>query len=145
MLKQMEIKRLPAGCWIVTESRWNDILLFNPNDIGYTLVGELAINGAKKIPTFLDIPVVRTIEAIGGGNTGAMPSAGSIVNSVWDNKSIYLCSTPDFLGKNFILQDVQYHMERKYNLLTWAAWMTRGAGIGNINASVRTDFPNAGI
>jgi hypothetical protein len=135
MLKTMEIKRMPAGCWIVTESRWNDILLMSPNDLGYTLVGELAINGAKKIPTFLDIPVVRTIEAYQAG----------VVTSVWDNKSVYLCSTPDFLGKNFILQDVQYHMERKYNLLTWAAWMTRGAGIGNINASVRADFPNAGI
>ena len=135
MLKQMEIKRCPAGCWIVTEARWNDILLMSPNDLGYTLVGELALNGAKKIPTFLDIPVVRTIEAYAAG----------IVTSVWDNKSVYLCSTPDFLGKNFILQDVQYHMERKYNLLTWAAWMTRGAGIGNIKASVRADFPNAGI
>lgn len=135
MLKQMEIKRCPAGCWIVTESRWNDILLMSPNDLGYTLVGELALNGAKKIPTFLDIPVVRTIEAAHAG----------YVDSVWDNKGVYLCSTPDFLGKNFILQDVQYHMERKYNLLTWAAWMTRGAGIGNIKAVVRTDFPNAGI
>ena len=135
MLKQLEIKRVPAGCWIVTESRWNDILLMNPNDLGYTLVGELAINGAKKIPTFLDIPVVRTIEAYKAG----------IVTSVWDNASMYLVSTPDFLGKNFILQDVQYQMERKYNLLTWAAWMSRGAGIGNINAVARTDFPNAGI
>jgi hypothetical protein len=135
MLKQLEIKRVPAGCWIVTEARWNDILLMSPNDLGYTLVGELAINGAKKIPTFLDIPVVRTIEAVQSG----------YVNSVWANQSVYLCSTPDFLGKNFILQDVQYHMERKYNLLTWAAWMTRGAGIGNINAVVRSDFPSAGI
>ena len=135
MLKTMEIKRCPAGCWIVTESRWNDILLMSPNDLGYTLVGELAINGAKKIPTFLDIPVIRTIEAYQAG----------IVTSVWANQSVYLCSTPDFLGKNFILQDVQYHMERKYNLLTWAAWMTRGAGIGNIKAVVRADFPNAGI
>lgn len=136
MLKQMEIKRVPAGCWVVTESRWNDILLMNPNDLGYTLVGELAINGAKKIPTFLDIPVVRTIEAY---QTGVTPV------TVWDNQSVYLCTTPDFLGKNFILQDVQYHMERKYNLLTWAAWMTRGAGIGNIKGVVRADFASAGI
>lgn len=135
MLKQMEIKRMPAGCWVVTESRWNDILLMSPNDLGYTLVGELALNGAKKIPTFLDIPVVRTIEAYHAG----------IVTSVWDNKGVYLLSTPDFLGKNFILTDVQYHMEKKYDILTWAAWMTRGAGIGNIKGVVRSDFPNAGI
>jgi len=129
-LKTLEKRRVPAGFWICSEARWNDLLLMSPNDIGYTLVGDLAIGGAKKVPTFLDIPVVRTIEA-----TGA-------VDSVWNDKVMYLVSTPDFLGKNFILTDVTYHMKREYNLLTWAAWMSRGAGIGNHKAVVKIDLPN---
>lgn len=129
-LKTMEKRRVPAGCWICSEARWNDLLLMSPNDIGYTLVGDLAVGGAKKVPTFLDIPVVRTIE-----------STGTAATSVWDDKVMYLVSTPDFLGKNFILTDVTYHMKREYNMLTWAAWMSRGAGIGNIKSVVKIDLP----
>lgn len=121
-LQALEKGRVPAGAWIVGESRWNDILAMSPTDLGYAVVGDLAIGGAKKVPTFLGIPVVRTIEA---QNT---------TTAVWSDKLIYLVSTPDFLGKNFILTDITYHMKREYNLLTWASWMVRGAGIANTKA-----------
>ena len=131
-LKRLERGRVPAGFWICSEARWNDLLLMQPNDIGYTLVGDLAIGGAKKIPTFLDVPVVRTVEATPFG-------------SVWDDKKVYLVGTPDFLGKNFILTDVTYHMKREYNLLTWAAWMSRGAGIGNTKSVIQINMTNGGV
>ena len=132
-VKMMDRTRKPAGCWVMTEARWNDLYLMSPNDIGYTKVGDIAFGGVKKIPTFMDIPVVRTIEADTAQNPGG----------VWDDKAVYLLSTPEFLGKNFILTDVTYHMKREYNNLNWGAWMTRGGGIGSNKAIIRLDMAGA--
>ena len=132
-VKMMDRTRKPAGCWLMSEARWNDLYLMSPDDIGYTKVGDIAFGGVKKIPTFMDIPVVRTIEAASPQNVGG----------VWSDTSVYLLTTPEFLGKNFILTDVTYHMKREYNNLTWGAWMTRGAGIGSNAGIIRLDMPNA--
>ena len=132
-VKKMDRYRKPAGCWLMTEARWNDIYLMSPNDIGYAKVGDIAFGGVKKIPTFMDIPVVRTIEADSTQNVGG----------VWDDKSVFLLTTPEFLGKNFILTDITYKMKREYNELSWAAWMTRGGGIADARGVIRIDLPQS--
>ena len=50
-----------------------------------------------------------------------------------DNK-IYVFTDPEFFGQFLVLQDTQFWLEKKKNIVTWAAWETLGMGIGNTKA-----------
>lgn len=131
MLNKLDDARKPNGCFIMAESRWNDLYDLNADQIGFQSVQDITFGGVKKIQTFMGIPVVRSIE---------VTDAALNPEGVWDKKQIYLVTTPDFLGKNFILDDVTYHMDRRYNEFAWGAWMSRGLGISAQNGVVRLDL-----
>lgn len=112
-------KRRRAARLIMTESVWLNLAKLEPDKIGYENVGRIALNGVAAEKTFLGYEVITSINS-------------STAGSVWSDDEIYIIASPEFLGSNFILGDVQQEMKREGNMLEWWAWADQGMEIGNV-------------
>lgn len=54
--------------------------------------------------------------------------------------SMYLFADPSFFGKHLVLQDTTMHMKNEAFMLSFYAYQTSGASIGNTAAVARVDF-----
>lgn len=56
---------------------------------------------------------------------------------------MYVLSSPEFIGKNYILEDVTMYVEQKAFNLEWFSYCLRGATIGNPAAVARIEIAKA--
>lgn len=114
-------KRRRVARLIMTEGCWLNLAKLEPDKIGYENVGRIALNGVSAEKSFLGYEVITSINnATAGG--------------AWSDSEIFVVSSPDFLGSNFILGDVQQEMKREGNMLEWYAWADQGTEIGNVSS-----------
>lgn len=104
---------------ICTESRFQDLARLAPDKLGFDAVERLAFQGTAPEKVFQGMEVVTSINSSAAG-------------SVWDEKTIYLITEPQFLGSSFSLDNVEQEMKREGNMLEWYSWTSRGIEIGNI-------------
>ncbi|MBT7929690.1 hypothetical protein HN682_07225 [Candidatus Peregrinibacteria bacterium] len=56
------------------------------------------------------------------------------------NDKIYAFTAQDFLGQFCVLNDTKFWIEKKKNIISWAAYESIGIGIGNSRAMARMTF-----
>lgn len=118
-------KRRRTARLIMTESTWLNLAKLEPDKIGYENVGRIALNGVAGEKSFLGYEVITSI------------NNNETAGSVWKDDEIYAITSPEFLGSNFILGDVQQEMKREGNMLEWWAWADQGMEIGNVASCAR--------
>lgn len=118
-------RRRRAARLLMTESTWLNLARLKPDKIGYDAVGRIAFNGVAAEKVFMGYEVLTTINANN-------PSRG--VESVWNDDEIFVVTSPEYLGSNFMLNEVQQEMKRTGNMLEWYQWTDQGLEIGNISS-----------
>lgn len=63
----------------------------------------------------------------------------TIKRNLVPNGSMYMFSTPDYMGKSFALQDVTMHIKREANQLAYHPYETIGGALGNLAGIARAD------
>jgi hypothetical protein len=112
-----------------------DVLLMNQNDfnklvsipatsVGSPAASEMFVNGYA-YSTFLGKKLVVT-------NKGGLVPEGTI----------YAFPSQEFIGKYYILNDTKFWIEKRMNVISWAAYETIGMGIGNTNAAAKLVLSN---
>lgn len=116
LFKMLDTNRFTSKVLLMTEADADDLLQWTTEDFGNKIQSETAISGFT-YPTLLGKKVVRTIKTdiLRPGNVYAFPD-------------------PEFIGRNFLLNNVKFYIDKIANLITWQAWMDVGMCIANVAA-----------
>ncbi|MBC8437155.1 hypothetical protein H8D85_02405 [bacterium] len=81
---------------------------------------------------------------VGDSDNGPCRIMSSIIvtdrNNLIRDNLIYAFAPQECLGKFFIHDDIELHIEKTRNIISWSASVTLGIGISNINAIARLDL-----
>jgi len=118
LIKLLDGNRLESDLILLTSVDWDDILQWTVEDQGDKLQSETAVQGYK-YNLLLGKRYVRTIKT-----------------DILRPGNVYCFTSPDFLGKFYVLNNVKFYIDKVINLIKFVAWKDVGMSIINI-ASVR--------
>ncbi len=118
LMKLLDGNRLESDLILLTSQDWDDILQWTVEDQGDKVQSETVVQGWK-YNLLLGKRYVRTIKTdiLRAGN-------------------VYCFTSPDFLGRFYVLNNVKFYIDKVINLVKFVAWKDIGMSIVNI-ASVR--------
>jgi hypothetical protein len=118
LFKMLDGNRLRAEQILITEPDWDDILQWTLEDFGDKLQSETTVDGYK-YNVLLGRQYIRTIKT-----------------DILRTGNVYCFTSPDFLGRFYILNNTKFYIDKIANLITWQSWEDIAMSIINI-ASVR--------
>lgn len=118
LLKLLDGNRLESDQILLTSVDWNDILQWTVEDNGDKIQSETVVNGYK-YNMLLGKRYIRTIKT-----------------DILRPGNVYCFTSPDFLGKFYVLNQVKFYIDKVINLIKFVAWKDIGMSFVNI-ASVR--------
>lgn len=118
LIKLLDRNRLESDMILLTSTDWDDILQWTVEDQGDKVQSETAVNGWK-YNLLLGKRYVRTIKT-----------------DILREGNVYCFTSPDFLGRFYVLNNVKFYIDKVINLIKFVAWKDVGMSIVNI-ASVR--------
>lgn len=110
--------KLRAEVILMDTTMFNRLFLYNASTAGDAVGSEILVNGYSYSNLFGKKLVV------------------SNKTNLLANK-IYVFTAQEFFGNFFILNDTKFWIEKKKNIITWAAYETIGMGIGNTKACAK--------
>lgn len=116
LFKLLDGNRLESDLILITSPDFDDILQWTIEDQGSEVQGQTAINGWKH-NMLLGKRYVRTIKV-----------------DILRRGNVYCFTSPDFLGKFYILNNVKFYIDKVINILKFVAWKDVGMSIINIAA-----------
>ena len=113
---------LKCETMLMNSKTFNSLFLYPSTTVGDQVGSEQHINGFT-YSTLFGRKLIVTNKTSGDG-------------AVADN-TVYAFTAQEFLGNFYILVDTKFWVDKKKNLITWAAYETIGMGIGNANACAK--------
>lgn len=110
--------KLRAEYILMDSTMYNRLMLYPATEIGSGATSEIVINGYT-YSTFMGRKLVVSNK-----------------KDLLDN-TIYAFTTQDFFGQFLILEDTKFWIEKKKNIITFAAYEEIGMGIGNTRSCAR--------
>jgi hypothetical protein len=118
LMKLLDGNRLESDMILLTSVDWDDILQWTVEDQGDKVQSETVVNGWK-YNLLLGKRYVRTVKT-----------------DILRPGNVYCFTSPDFLGRFYVLNNVKFYIDKVINLVKFVAWKDIGMSIVNI-ASVR--------
>lgn len=118
LFKLLDGNRLRSERFLMTEPDYDDILSWTLQDTGDKMQSETMVDGYK-YNVLLGRKLIRTIKT-----------------DILRIGNVYCFTAPEFLGKNYILNNTKFYIDKVANLITWQSWMDIAISIINV-ASVR--------
>jgi len=118
---------LRADTLLMDSTMFNRLFLYDATTVGDAVGSEMHVNGYSYATLFGRKLVVSNKVYKQDKDT-----AGAKVNLLKDK--IYAFTSQDFLGQFLVLNDTKFFIEKRKNIITFAAYETIGVGIGNTNA-----------
>ena len=114
--KLLDGNRLRCEKVLLTEPDFDDVSQWTVEDFGDKLQSETAVEGYK-YTTLVGRGFVRTIKT-----------------DILRPGNLYFFTSPDFLGRFYILNNVKFYIDKIVNLITWQAWEDIAMSIINVAA-----------
>lgn len=118
LINLLEGNRLECDRLLITNKDLNDVLQWTIEDQGSKIQSETTIQGWQ-YNTLLGKKVTRTIKT-----------------DILRPGNVYAYTSPEFLGRFYILNNIKFYIDKVINLIKFVAWKDVGMSIVNI-ASVR--------
>jgi hypothetical protein len=122
LFKLLDGNRLRAERFVMTEPDYDDILAWTLNDMGDKMQSETMVDGYK-YNILLGRKLIRTIKT-----------------DILRIGNVYCFTAPEFLGKNYILNNTKFYIDKVANLITWQSWMDLAIAIINVAAVVKLEL-----
>lgn len=119
---QIRAGRLRPVIMLMTESDADDFDNWTNEETGDKIQGEILVNGYG----YKKVSGLRLIR--------------SIKNDILREGNVYVFTEHNFLGRNYILNDIKFYVDKIANKIHWQAWMDVGMGIGNIASIVKLEL-----
>jgi len=118
LCKLLDGNRLRSERLLMTEVEFDDILMWTVEDLGDRVESETAVDGWK-YTNLLGKGFIRTVKT-----------------DVLRPGNVYVFTSPEFMGKFYVLNQLKFYIDKIANMVTWQSWEDIAIGIVNI-ASVR--------
>ena len=118
LCKLLDGNRLRSERLLMTEVEFDDILQWTVEDLGDRVESETAVDGWK-YTNLLGKGFIRTIKT-----------------DILRPGNVYVFTSPEFMGKFYVLNQLKFYIDKIANTVTWQSWEDIAIGIVNI-ASVR--------
>lgn len=118
LCKLLDSNRLESDLILLSSPDWMDILQWTLEDQGDKVQSETVVNGWK-YNMILGKRYVRTIKT-----------------DILRPGNVYAFTSPDFLGRFYILNNIKFYIDKVINMIKFVAWKDVGMSIVNI-ASIR--------
>jgi len=118
LMKLLDGNRLESDMLLMTTVDWDDILAWTVEDQGDKIQSETVVQGYK-YNMLLGKRYIRTIKT-----------------DILRPGNVYCFTSPDFLGRFYVLNNVKFYIDKYINMIKFVAWKDIGMSIVNI-ASVR--------
>ena len=115
---------LRADTLLMDSTMFNRLFLYDATTVGDAVGSEMHVNGYSYATLFGRKLVVSNKVYKQDKN-----NAGAKVNLLKDK--VYAFTSQDFLGQFLVLNDTKFFIEKRKNIITFAAYETIGMGIGN--------------
>lgn len=119
--KLLHRRNLKAERLLMTEPDFDDLSAWTIQDVGMTIAGETSTDGWKS-DKVLALKIIRTIKT-----------------DILREGNMYLFTAPEFFGRNYILNQTKFYIDKIANVITWQSWMDIGMGFGNVAAVVKME------
>jgi len=116
LFKLLDGNRLRSERFLLTEVDWLDVLQWTVEDFGDKIQSETTVDGYK-YPTLLGKPYIRTIKT-----------------DILRPGNVYAFTTPEFLGRFFILNQTKFYIDKVANTITFQSWEDIGMILANVAA-----------
>lgn len=120
--KLLDGNRLRCEKILLTEVDFDDINQWTVEDFGDKLQSETAVEGYK-YQTLVGRGFVRTIKT-----------------DILKPGNLYAFTSPEFLGRFYILNNVKFYIDKVVNLITWQAWEDIAMSIINVSAARKLEL-----
>jgi hypothetical protein len=127
MFKLLDRHRLRAERFVMTEPDYDDILAWTLADTGDKMQSETLVDGYK-YNVILGRKLIRTIKT-----------------DILREGNIYCFTAPEFLGKNYVLNNTKFYIDKVANLITWQSWMDLAMIIANVSAIVKMELYSGSV
>jgi len=118
LIKLLDGNRLESDLILMTSQDWDDILQWTVEDQGSKIQSETAVQGWQ-YNLLLGKRYVRTVKT-----------------DILRPGNVYCFTSPDFLGRFYVLNNVKFYIDKVINMIKFVAWKDIGMSLVNI-ASVR--------
>lgn len=125
MKKLLHRRHLRAERMLITEPDFDDVSAWTIQDVGMGIVGETATDGWKS-DTITGLKYIRTIKT-----------------EILREGNIYCFTSPEFLGRFYVLNQTKFYIDKIANLITWQSWEDIAIGIGNVASVVKLELFSA--
>ena len=122
LFKLLDGKRLRSERFLITEVDWLDVLQWTVEDFGDKIQSETTVDGYK-YNTLLGKPYIRTIKT-----------------DILRPGNVYCFTSPDFLGKFFILNQTKFYIDKVANTITFQSWEDVGMIFANISSMAKLEL-----
>lgn len=109
----IDSKKLVTDRIVMNIQNFNELQSTNHTQLGNDLASQVFVDGYV-FTTVMGMKLIVTTNS----------------DVVAKNK-VYAFAAPDFLGKQFVLQDTQFSIEKRHDLLSWKMWQVLGIGFIN--------------
>ena len=116
LFKMMDGERLRSERFIMTEPDFDDILAWTLSDAGDKMQSEMMVDGYK-YNVLLGRKLIRTIKT-----------------DILRIGNVYCFAAPEFFGKNYVLNNTKFYIDKIANMITWQSWMDIALAVINIAA-----------
>ncbi len=118
LIKLLDGNRLESDLILITSQDWDDILAWTVEDQGDKAQSETLVQGWQ-YNMIMGKRYVRTIKT-----------------DILRPGNVYCFTSPDFLGRFYVLNNVKFYIDKVINMVKFVAWKDVGMSIVNV-ASVR--------
>jgi len=125
LAKLLNTRRLRTDMFLITEGDWTDLLQWTVEDFGDRLQSETTVDGYK-YNTLLGYRYVRTVKT-----------------DILRPGNIYAFTSPDFLGKFYVLNNPKFYIDKIANMISFQSWEDIGMALINIASIVKLELYSA--
>ncbi len=122
LFKLLDGRRLRAERFLMTEPDYDDVLSWTLQDMGDKMESETMVDGYK-YNTLLGRKLIRTVKT-----------------DILRIGNIYCFTAPEFLGKNYVLNNTKFYIDKIANMITWQSWMDVAVNVSNIASMCKLEL-----
>lgn len=127
LYKLLDGRRLRAQKTLLTEREFDDLNQWTVEDFGDKITSETVVDGYK-YSTLIGRAFVRTIKT-----------------DILRPGNMYVFTSPEFLGRFYILNNVKFYIDKIANRIMWQSWEDIGMGFGNISAVAKLELYSGSV
>lgn len=122
LFKLIDSNRLRTERFLMTEPDYDDILSWTLQDMGDKMQSETMVDGYK-YNLLLGRKLIRTVKT-----------------DILRVGNVYAFTSPEFLGKNYVLNNTKFYIDKIANMITWQSWMDVALAVINIASMAKLEL-----